>query len=309
LAWGSCAAAEKPIVLKLAHSYLPGTVWYDIAARFGQAVERRAGGSVEIQIAAQGLAGDWPAAVEGLGTGRIDIVLQGFGILEHYAPVAGISGYPFLIRDADHFKRVFYGPVGRALFAEITKESGRHIIGAGYRGARYLTSNKPIAGVADLKGMRIRVPPLKMYRRTWETLGAVAVPTGLMDIPLALRRGMVEGQENPLEEIRDLDLASVQKYLIATEHVVGAMTFILDEKRFRALPPEVQTWLTEEGERAMQEATARVVVSEWQIRDDLTRQGMQLIEVDRKAFQDRLAPMAEEFPVLAPWVKEIQAVR
>jgi tripartite ATP-independent transporter DctP family solute receptor len=305
----SAIASAQVTTLKMAHVYPPGNIWYDTAEAYAKAVEAKSGGKVKIQIAHSGSTGDWPASIEGLKIGTNDIVLQSVGTLDRYGVVAGIEAYPYLMRDIDHFRKVYYGPVGAELFDEIAKKTTFRIIGAGYRGMRHMTSNKPVRNLADVKTVKLRVPPLKMYRMTWDTLGASTVPMGVAELFTSMQQGVVDGQENPLEIVESMKYNEVQKYAIETGHVSGAMTWIFHEPRLKRLPADVQALLKTEGEAAMLAATDRMLKTEGEIKSRLQAQGMQFIQVDRAAFANALSGMSKEFPDLAPWVAKVQAVK
>src|SRR5690606_38250321 len=135
-----------------------------------------------------------------------------------------------------------------------------------------------------------------MYRMTWDLLGASTVPMGVAELFTSLQQGVVDGQENPLEVIQDQKFYEVQKYVIETGHVLGAMTFIFSDARFKALPEETRKILQEEGEAAMLAGTDRMVEMEAQYKKDLETHGVTFIPVNRNAFQAKLAPMAKDFP-------------
>lgn len=303
------SATAQTVTLKMAHIYTPGNIWFDAAADYAKRVEARSNGKIKIDIAHSGSTGDWPQSIEGLLIGTNDIVLQSVGTLDRYNTIAGIEAYPYLIRDIAHFKAVYYGSLGKELFDEIASKTKFRIIGAGYRGARQLSSNKLVEKLDDLRGLKLRVPPLKMYRLTWEYLGASPVPMGVAELFTSLQQGVVDGQENPLEVIQDQKFYEVQKYIIETAHVLGAMTFIFSDARFKALPEDVRKILQEEGEAAMLAGTDRMVAMEAQYRKDLEAKGLTFIPVNRAAFQAKLAPMSKDFPELADWVAKIQAAK
>jgi tripartite ATP-independent transporter DctP family solute receptor len=300
---------QAQTVLKMAHVYVPGNIWYETAAAYAKAVEQKSAGKVRIEIAHSGSTGDWPQSIEGLKIGVNDIVLQSIGTLDRYNIVAGVEAYPYLVRDVGHFKKVYYGPVGAELFDEIAKKTSFRIVGAGYRGARHLSSNRLVRNMAELKGLKMRVPPLKMYRMTWEYLGASPVPMGPAELFTSLQQGVVDAQENPLEFIENYKFNEVQKYVVETGHVIGAMTWIYSEARLKQLPPEVQKLLKEEGDKAMLDATEKMIKLEGDIKKRLESKGMQFIKVDTAPFQATLAPMRKDFPELSSWVEKIQAVR
>jgi tripartite ATP-independent transporter DctP family solute receptor len=301
-------ASAQTLTLKMAHIYPPGNIWYETAEAYAKAVDQRSGGKVKIQVAHSGTTGDWPASIEALKIGTNDIVLQSVGTLDRYNTIAGIEAYPYLVRDLAHFKKVYYGPVGQQLFDEIAAKTQFRIIGAGYRGARQLSSNKLARNLAEVRGLKLRVPPLKMYRLTWEYLGASPVPMGVAELFTSLQQGVVDGQENPLEVIEGQKFNEVQKYVIETGHVIGAMTWILFDQRFKSLPADVQKILKEEGDRTMLAATDRMVTLEGEIKKRLQGKGMQFVTVDVAPFRERLAPMSKDFPELAGWVQKVQTV-
>lgn len=305
----TAASAEvDKMTLQMAHIYNPGNLWYEVSDRFTKAVTERTDGNVTFNIAAGGSTGTWQEAIEQLQIGVNDLTIQSVGTLDRYHPLPGLEAFPYLIRDLSHYKSVYYGPVGKELFAQIEEETGFRIIGAGYRGARHLTANRAIRTLDDLKGLKLRVPPLKMYRRTWELASASPVPLPAVEMFTALQQGVIDGQENPLEVIANRRLDEVQGYVVQTAHVTGAMTFIFDSARFRSFSKEMQRILIEEGEATMLWATEQMVTREGMLRSELEARGMEFIEPDLADFRDAVGPIADEFPALKPWVQRISEI-
>jgi len=301
--------ASAQTTLKMAHSYTPGNIWYEAGEAYKKAIEERTAGKVKVIVDHSRTTGDWPQQIEGLLIGTNDIVIQSVGTLDRYNIIAGIEAYPYLIRDLDHFKKVFYGPLGAELYDEIAKKTRFKIVGAGYRGARHLSSNRNVPSVADLRGLKLRVPPLKMYRLTWEYLGASPVPMGAAELFTSLQQGVVDGQENPLEVLELLKLHEVQKYVIETAHIIGAMTFIFSDRRFKSFPADLQKILQEEGDKVMLASTGQMEQLEGKLKQGLIAKGMTFTPVKQAEWQAKLAPLPKDFPELAPWVAKIQAVK
>src|SRR5690606_4189585 len=132
---------------------------------------------------------------------------------------------------------------------------------------------------------------------------------GVSELFTSMQQGVVDGQENPLEIVDSNKYYEVQKYAIDTRHVIGAMTWIMSDARFKRLPADVQKLVKEEGERVMLEATERMIAMEGDFRKKLEATGMKFNGVDNAAFQAKLAPMGKEFPDLAPWVEKFQSVK
>lgn len=310
VAMGSQAFAEiDPITLQFAHIYNTDDHWGQVAEAFKAEVADKSDGAITINISPSGTTGDWPQSIEGLRIGTNQIVLQSVGALDRYGTIAGIEAFPYLIRDLDHFNKVYFGPVGEELFGAIEEQTGFRLLGAAYRGARHLSANRPAASLEALAGLKLRVPPLKMYRETWENLGASPVPMGFAEVFTSLEKGLIDGQENPLEVIRNASLFEVQDYVMETSHVIGAMTLIFNASYFDGLPEDTQAVLVEAAEVVMQDFSDRMVTTEQELRADLVEKGMEFVEVDMEAFRASLDGYAErEFPELQPWVAKIQAV-
>jgi tripartite ATP-independent transporter DctP family solute receptor len=294
--------------LQFAHVYPEGNIWNQTTERFAAAITERTGGKVTVSIAAGGTTGSWEESIEALQIGTNDMVLESIGTLDRYDPLPGVEAFPYLIRDLDHFRAVYYGPVGEDFSDEVAERTGFKIVGAGYRGARKLSANRAVESVEDLAGLRLRVPPLRMYTRTWELLGASAVPMPATEIFTALQQGVIDGQENPLEFIHSFRFYEVQSHVMDTDHVIGAMTFIFDQGRFDSFSPELQEILIEEGRNAMLWGTEQMVERESEYRRMLEAEGVTLISPDLAPFREALVPIREEFPDLAEWVERFEAV-
>lgn len=304
------ASAEfEQRVINAAHVYPPGNIWYEATERFGNAVAERTGGKVTFQIAHSGSTGSWDQAIEALQIGTNDVVLESIGTLDRYDPLPGVEAFPYLVRDIDHFRAIYYGDVGAEFMDEVAEKTGFRIVGAGYRGARKLSANRAVNSVEELAGLKLRVPPLRMYRQTWEYLGASPVPMPSTEIFTGLQQGIIDGQENPIEYIATGKLNEVQTHVMNTDHVIGAMTFIFDQGRFESYPPELQEVLIEEGRNAMLWATEQVMAKEDQYARELEGLGVTIISPDLAAFRERVAPISSEFPELADWVAKFQGVQ
>ena len=61
---------------------------------------------------------------------------------------------------------------------------------------------RPVRVPGDLEGMKLRTPRGTWRVKLFQQFGANPVPMAFSDVLLALRTGVVDGQENPLAQIR-----------------------------------------------------------------------------------------------------------
>jgi C4-dicarboxylate-binding protein DctP len=98
-----------------------------------------------------------------------------------------------------------------------SERTGKRIpedIGVGNGGSRQITNNvREIKTPADMKGLKIRTPNMQSIIECMKALGANPVTIPYADLYMALKTGVVDGQENPLANIGDMKFYEVQKYM------------------------------------------------------------------------------------------------
>ena len=170
--------------------------------------------------------GDDRETVEGLKLRSIDMTVMGCAFIGWYAPEYGMTEAPFVWRDYQHIDRVWRGEIGEELRQTLRERAGLEMLHLWYRGPRYLTTtSKKIHSPEDLRGLKLRVPELEVYIKSWQTFGANTTPLPFTDMFMALKLGVVEGQENPLATIYGNNLHEVQKYIMETHHLIGFYVF------------------------------------------------------------------------------------
>ena len=81
-------------------------------------------------------------------------------------------------------------------------------------GYRIITnSKKPINTMADLKGLKIRVPAVELQLAAFRSWGVEPHPLAWSETFNGLQQGVVDGQENPHAINRDQKFWEVQKYI------------------------------------------------------------------------------------------------
>ncbi|MHA6344418.1 TRAP transporter substrate-binding protein [Roseivivax sp. CAU 1761] len=303
---GGAAPAET--VLQLASVETPETIWGQAAQRFAEGVAEASDGDIRIELALSGTTGTVRETLEALTIGTNDVVMTVVASLNAYDPLAAIESYPYLLRDAAHFDAVYNGPVGEELFDEIAGRTGFRLVGPGARGARQMASKSEIGSVEDLAGLKIRVPNIDVFRVTWETLGAAPTPMSSSEVYTGLQSGIIDAVENPLSAHLRSKYHEAAEYVIVTDHVYGAYSFVFDDAKFQSFSEAEQALLLEQGRAALHWGTEQEQAEAEAHRAELERLGVTFVEPDLVSFRARLEPMAEQFPDLAPWVEKIQAV-
>jgi TRAP-type C4-dicarboxylate transport system substrate-binding protein len=111
-------------------------------------------------------------------------------------------------------------------------------------------SKRPIESPADVKGLKIRVPPENQSRTSMEALGATAQVVPFPEVYLALANKVIDGAEQPLSAIYSQKWYEVQNYVSLTNHIYGNQFLIANGKVWQRIKPEWQKIIEEESRKA-----------------------------------------------------------
>ena len=301
---------EAEIVLRLGHINSESDPTHEQALFFADKVAEKTQGRVKVEVYPAATLGDTRELIEGLGIGTVEVVIDGFGTIETYTPVASLDAMPFLYRDYDHFMKVWQGDVGKELCDVAGAESGLKIFGGTYRGARVITSTKEIRKVEDMKGLKIRVPNLDVYIKTFQALGTTPTPMAMTEVLTGIQQGTVEAQENPTILSYNFGLYDVCDYLIRTNHMYSSNVFLMADSYFAGLDQETQEAILEAGQEAADYTSQVVADSEEEYFSKWQEQGVEIIDPDLDGFMKACDGFLEkEFPDLLELGNKIQAVQ
>ncbi len=147
---------------------------------------------------------------------------------------------PFLFKDYAHVNKVLSGPVGEYI-AKFPEENGLKVLDWWHSGFRQITNKvRPIKSPADLKGLKMRTPPLENILRTMQAFGASATPIPYPELYMALKTGVVDGQENPYVNIYSEKFYEVQKYVTEVNYIYIPSPFLVNLDWWNSLAPEDQ---------------------------------------------------------------------
>lgn len=186
------------------------------------------------------------------------------------------------------------GDVGKKIFDDVGAATGLKIMGSGLQGVRVVTSTVPVQSVEDVKGLKLRVPTIDVYLKTWQWLGAAATPLPGSEIFTSLQQKTVEGQENPYTNSANMSLQEVCNYVTETNHVYSMTTFIMDQKFFSSLPADYQAAIEEAAAAAGDVCTELYLESAEEAKQVFVDAGATIYEVDLKEWQDAMDGFVEE---------------
>jgi tripartite ATP-independent transporter DctP family solute receptor len=294
----------------------PPPVWGPIADRFGRHVAEKSNGEIKIQSLGGGQLGNLPQNYAGLKTGQIDMMLADTGTL---ALARGGKDFnalfaPYVFRDHAHFKAFMASQTFRAMLAGAETEGGFKYVGyVSDRTPRQLTTSKTkVMSPADMKGLKVRVPETPTILAVFKAWGAAPTPVAAAELYLAMKQGIVDGQDNGFDAIAGAKYYEVQKYAIRIDYIQSGLMVLMAADKWAKLSPAQQKAMTDaaaETEGWASKMTWDVAAKSMAL---LKEKGMEIVEPDlapfKKAAADVLAQLDGQL-----WAKgtieRIQAVK
>jgi tripartite ATP-independent transporter DctP family solute receptor len=270
-----------------------------MAERIAKEVKEKTGGRIDIQVFPNSQLGSNKDMVEMVSSGALQMTTEGAGALAAFLPQLSVIEAPYLWRDAAHMAKLSATPFFAKLNEDLVAKRGMRMLNVTYYGKRHLTTgNKAVRTPADMVGLKLRVPPVDVFRAMAEAWGARATPITFGELYLALSQGVVDGQENPLPTIQSAKLYEVQKYLILTEHVLTPRVVVVNEAFLKSLSAADRTIFHAALAAGEAWQNKELLSQEASLVSTLKTQGMTVIEPDlaqwRKLVLDSVPKKFEE---------------
>ena len=288
-------AKDAPLVIRISHLQDVNSVWQAGCVKFKELVEQKSNGRVEVKIFPNSQIGNEKDSLEGLRMGTLEITLGASGPLASWDKKLSIFAMPYLFRDANHVRKVLTPDgIGGQMAEELRVASGIRTLAWWDRTPRNLTSNKPIKTLADLKGLKIRVPQAASFVETWKALGANPVPMAWPEVYPALQQGVIEAQENPLDFIYNGKIQEVQKYLLLIEYVRLQVWFNYSDLLWQKLPPDLRQIVRQAAVDAGKYHDQLLAESDQGYLEKL-KATMQVLDLDPKLLMDATKDVYKKF--------------
>ena len=276
----------------------PGAATQVMLAAFRDALQEEMGDAVEIEYFDGGTLGDEIVHMEMVRTGQLDVVPIGSDAVELDSKWA-IFDMPFLFPDRETAVRVLDGEIGQQLSDSMRESAGLHVLGFGEIGFRNITNNvRPVVVPADLAGLKLRVPGSQTRILAFEMLGASPVTMNIGELYLALQQGTVDGQENPLANIKAFSWNEVQDYLSLSSHVYTPITLAINGDRWDGLSDDQKAAFERAAAKAVEQSRAFGAEADATLLEELS-QDMEVNEIDIQAFQEAAKPIWDEIAPIA----------
>ena len=295
----AAAASDPKVTLVYAEVNPLDTIVGQTGSHFKEKVEELTGGSVVVDVQASGVLGSENDVLDAIlgGSTSIDISrISAFALTSYGCNKSKLLSIPFTFENRAHFWNFANSDLAPEFLNE-PQELGLPVRGIFYgeEGFRHFFTVKPVSGIADFKGLKLRVSNDPVMNGMVEGLGANPTVVSFGELYSALQTGVVDGAEQPIANYKSNAFPEVANNLILDGHTLGAVQAVITDNAWNKL--------TENQQAAVMEAAADTQAfnadlsetAENKVLDELKSSGCNVVDVPDKApWQEACAKVISE---------------
>ena len=295
----AAAASDPKVTLVYAEVNPLDTIVGQTGSHFKEKVEELTGGSVVVDVQASGVLGSENDVLDAIlgGSTSIDISrISAFALTSYGCNKSKLLSIPFTFENRAHFWNFANSELAPEFLNE-PQELGLPVRGIFYgeEGFRHFFTVKPVSGIADFKGLKLRVSNDPVMNGMVEGLGANPTVVSFGELYSALQTGVVDGAEQPIANYKSNAFPEVANNLILDGHTLGAVQAVITDNAWNKL--------TENQQAAVMEAAADTQAfnadlsetAENKVLDELKSSGCNVVDVpDKTPWQEACAKVIKD---------------
>lgn len=245
----------EKIVIRLGGYQGPKSVHTRGAVRFGEVLEREAGGRATFELVGDVIAlgrpsGELPTMVE---NGELALCYMSTVRFAPAVPELRMFELPFVVNDRSRALAALDGALGSLLKQRMQARTPFRALGFWDNGFRHFTNKvRPIRTPSDCQGLRIRTQMSELQGETLSALGFVPIAVDIKEYVEQVASDRFQAQENPLTNTYNFNVHRHHRYITLSGHFFGTSALVCSQAQYASWPREVQQAV----ETAAGEATA-----------------------------------------------------
>ncbi|MDF2368578.1 TRAP transporter substrate-binding protein [Sneathiella sp.] len=222
------------------------------AAKFAEIVAEKTGGRIKINHNPGGALGTGQEQMEAVSSGTQQLFISAGSQASRLVKSIGVIDAAFLFKDFDHLERFMQSDMWAEANQQLIDQFGVRALATNWFALpRYFMSrDKFIMSVDDVKGVRTRTSSVPMYVQNYENMGAIPVKVAYPEQYLALSQGVVDLTESAANRILSTKLYEVAPFITECDMMFPQVSVFMNEDAFQKLNPEDQKILTDAANEA-----------------------------------------------------------
>ena len=282
----AAAASDPKVTLVYAEVNPLDTIVGQTGSHFKEKVEELTGGSVVVDVQASGVLGSENDVLDAIlgGSTSIDISrISAFALTSYGCNKSKLLSIPFTFENRAHFWNFANSELAPEFLNE-PQELGLPVRGIFYgeEGFRHFFTVKPVAGIEDFKGLKLRVSNDPVMNGMVEGLGANPTVVSFGELYSALQTGVVDGAEQPIANYKSNAFPEVANNLILDGHTLGAVQAVITDNAWGKLTANQQAAVMAAAADTQKFNADLSETAENKVLEELRSSGCNVVDVDDK---------------------------
>jgi C4-dicarboxylate-binding protein DctP len=312
------ARADEPLRLRCSLDTAPSHLRNVSMKDYLGKVEAASNGKIKTELFESGQLYPDLEVGKALIQGQVEMAAPGSWTITGIVPDADCFQLPALYgQPIELIHKVIDGKPGQYLNTQIQQKLRSHVIGPyldlGFQ--NWYSSNKPIASLADLKGMKIRNSGGAGQAWRARFLGAIPNTTAWPNVPLALSQGTFDGLVSSNESLVSAKLwDSGVKYSLQDRQFVAEYIPMTSQVFWDKLTPDLQKMMTDIWAQNIATYRTNMAAAQTKARTTLEEHGVKMADptpaqsaAERKKMMAEQDQLAKDIKVSPELVKLIMA--
>ncbi|MBY9008267.1 MAG: TRAP transporter substrate-binding protein [Candidatus Lokiarchaeota archaeon] len=281
---------------KVSSNWAPDQLESRTVDHFVDLVNEKSNGEIKLTYYPSGQLGNSLAVLEMLQAGEIEVAVDTSNWLTRLTPELDVLSFPYAIRDNEHLARIQKSEWYIELKKKTYETKGINILADnGFRLPRHLyTKTKGIITPEDLKGVKLRMPDVKVQVETWGDLGADISIVPWQEVATSIATGLLDGADGPATSLYSMKFYEVAPHITLTGHTFDFVSILVSRIHWEKLPPELQqimascatealVWFTDEVGKVWEADKAK-----------MTQEGAKFYEIDKEVWMKKILEIAKK---------------
>ncbi len=214
--------------------------------KMAEIVSERTNGSITIEVFPASQLGNATSQIEAVSMGSQDMFVDAGGFQSVFVKDKNAESMWFMFRDEAHYRAFLGSELNQRMEQEFLSATGVRIIANNWvRVPRVLASKQPVTSADGFKGLKIRVPDIKAYLDSSIALEANPTQIAWGETYLALKQGVVDACESPLDQMYTMNFYDATMNITLTNHLRDNLVVTINDSLFSGMSEAQKTALIE----------------------------------------------------------------
>jgi TRAP-type C4-dicarboxylate transport system substrate-binding protein len=269
--------------------------------QFAKLVGEQSGGRIKLTYFPSGALGDWMEQIEANRMGTLEIGLNAGST--SYDPRTNLMFMPYLFATWDE-ARAAIGTKGwlTPIFDDLYSQIGLKVLGIylnAWDGMAYTKRVDKVAKVpGDYAGIKMRVPPIRIFEVYIPTLGFISTPIAYSETFTALQTGIVDAR-SACPAVEAYVMRDALSYWVATRDCFEYWFLTINKQLWDSLADEDKALLSSAADKVMNDQALAAEKDENAFKQKLIDAGVKVYEVNNQEWQTAAKMVrAKAWPVI-----------